>query len=161
MKKTVVFLIAVNTTFYACSGSGKKGQENTILKDSLSVKNSLTPPVKPDSVAIASDSTIVQLSITDGKGKVQAHKNKGQTIYIRFESNRFKKLSAQLSSQDLNANVRFSQIKLPDGTMDGPFGQKMDYTLPSDGVYTLSVNENIMAGDPWEGDFTVEVVLSK
>ncbi len=158
MKRALLLLTITGFALYACSD--KKGQEMTEKKDSIT-KDTVTQTVKVDSPVVSSDSTIVKLSLTEGKGKIQTHKNKGQTVYIQFQSQGFKKLSARLSSQAPDANVRIAQIKLPDGTMDGPFGQEMEYAFSFDGVYTLAVNENIMAGDPWEGDFTIEVSLKK
>lgn len=49
------------------------------------------------------------------------------------------------------ANLRLSQIVMPDGKMDGPFGQKTGYNLWQLGWYEFIFHENMMAGDPWSG----------
>lgn len=111
---------------------------------------------------LPSDSGYIKLgTITDGEIFFQTRKELNQTIYIEFRSEGYKKVSADLSSPDSLANIRFSQIFLPDGTMDGPFGRHLDYQLPADGIYKLSVHENMMAGDPWGGDFRIRLKLEK
>lgn len=57
------------------------------------------------------------------------------------------------------ANLRLSQIILPNGTMDGPFGQKTGYNLMQLGGYELIFNENMMAGEPWSGEANIILTL--
>lgn len=64
---------------------------------------------------------------------------------------------AELSSSDKNANIRVSQIKMPDGKMDGPFGRTLQYPLKDTGAYQLIIGENMMAGDPWTGEFVLKL----
>ncbi|MDU1890209.1 MAG: lipoprotein [Dysgonomonas sp.] len=124
------------------------------------VADQINDEIEKDWIVAPSDSGYVHLNLIDGKGKLQIHKEKDKIIYIVFQSKGYNKVSAKLSSADSLANIRFSQIFLPDGTMDGPFGRDLDYKLPSDGEYKVSVHENMMAGDPWGGNFFIEVVLS-
>jgi len=150
VKKFFVFFIGI-ALVYACTNNNKTQNET----------QQATPEVvKKDSIITPSDSGIVNLDLTDGVGKISIRKKADQTVYIQFTSVGYNKISAKLSSPDSLANIRFSQIFLPDGTMDGPFGSDMEYTLPTDGVYKISVHENMMAGDPWQGVFNVYVELS-
>lgn len=57
------------------------------------------------------------------------------------------------------ANLRLSQIVMPDGTMDGPFGQKTGYNLKQLGWYEFIFHENMMAGDPWSGEADITFTL--
>ncbi len=56
-------------------------------------------------------------------------------------------------------NLRLAQIVMPDGTMDGPFGQDTDYPLNQFGGYQLLFRENMMSGDPWSGAVDITVKL--
>ena len=56
-------------------------------------------------------------------------------------------------------NLRWSQIVMPDGKMDGPFGQDMTYMLSGSGRYGLIFSENMMTGDPWTGDAIITLTL--
>jgi len=145
----VFLIITVVFLFFACSGNTKKEipQNETISQNNTAL-------VYPN------DSGVVQIHLIDSVAKIQIHKNKDQTIYLEFKSEGYKKIKGYLSSQDSIANIRFSQIILPDGTMDGPFGRDIDYDISQNGLYRLSVHENMMAGDPWDGDFYVDLKLS-
>jgi len=151
MVAVAVFAVAV----CACGGNRKKGGGGEAVTGQVTSKTSgvaeniITPPV----------SGIVKLAFTDGRAEAIIRKAEGKTVYLEFESEGYKKLTGSLSSDDAAANVRFAQIFMPDGTADGPFGPGISYDLPSDGAYKLSVNENIMAGDPWSGVFKVEITL--
>ena len=57
------------------------------------------------------------------------------------------------------ANLRWSQIVLPDGTMDGPFGMHTGYNLAQKWWYTLIFSENQMAGDRWSGEAEITLTL--
>lgn len=155
MKKIVLFSVLIGAVSLACSS----GQGND-SKGGIFVDETLASRVGSQAVAPV-DSGVVRIDMVYGKGTAEIRKDADQTVYLEFSSNGFTKLSAHLSSSDPQANIRFSQIVLPDGTMDGPFGQSIDYDLPADGVYRLSVHENMMAGDPWSGVFKVDIALSK
>lgn len=83
---------------------------------------------------------------------------------VNFINDGYKKLHVNiffLSAADTGANLRLSQIVMPDGTMDGPFSTDTEYDLTQNGGYQLIFNENMMAGDPWTGTATVKISLSK
>ncbi len=144
----VVILLSIN----ACSSTEKKNNTESPAENALQVK---------EDIIIPSDSGIVNITLVNGEGNALIHKVKDQVVYIEFVADGYKEMTAKLSSPDSLANVRFSQIILPDGTMDGPFGREINYKTPVNGVYKLSVHENMMAGDPWEGDFRIGIKLSR
>jgi len=155
MRKTVLLLsICIAFVFSGCKTDPKKSADSSVTETPIPVE-------KTQQLVLPSDSGIVKIDLSNGKGTVRTQKKEDQTIYFEFVSKGYKTLYARLSSQDSLANIRFSQIFMPDGTMDGPFGRDMQYTLPSDGLYRISVHENMMAGDPWGGIFTVDVQLTK
>lgn len=99
------------------------------------------------------------LNIVDGKATATVSKNEREHVVFAFEPGDRKKLKGALSSPDSVANIRFTQIFMPDGTADGPFGRDIEYDLVQNGLYKLSVGENMMAGDPWAGEFTIAIIL--
>jgi len=101
----------------------------------------------------------VNIQLHDGFGKVNIHKEKNQIVFVKFNSANYTNLYALLYSPDSSANIRFSQIFMPDGSMDGPFGREIRYSLIQNENYKLSIHENTMAGDPWTGDFNIEISL--
>lgn len=138
------------------------GCANTQKKEdqSLSAQENAAKPVN-DSVIYPSDSDTIRIQLRDGKGALKIHKEERQYVNVMFDSHGFTKMTATLSSGDSTANIRFGQIIMPNGNMDGPFGPTMSYDLPVEGDYVLSIHENQMAGDPWSGDFEVSISLEK
>lgn len=115
---------------------------------------------KVEKVITLQDSDTINIPISNGYGKVMLSKQERQTAYISFDTGSYKHLHGKITPKDTIANIRFSQITMPDGTMDGPFWTEIDYNLPQKGIYKISLGENMMAGDPWGGIFTVEINLS-
>ena len=138
-----------------CISCSTNQKEKKSIIPEVSVKTDQPQTILPN------DSGIVNLNLAEGKASALIQKKKDQTVYIVFSSQGYKKIDAQLSSTDSLANIRFSQIFLPNGTMDGPFGRELTYDLPIDGVYKVSVHENMMAGDPWSGLLKVQIELTK
>jgi hypothetical protein len=56
------------------------------------------------------------------------------------------------------ANVRISQLFMPDGSADGPFGQELAYRFKDVGQYHITVNENKMIGNHYSGPYVVQIV---
>lgn len=156
MNKTFFFVGSACLFLFmnACTKSSKEG-EAPVSSDSIRVETDR------DSVLYPSDSDTLCMRLVDGTETLTIHKKKRQRIALSFDSQGYTKLSGTLASQDSTANIRFEQIALPDGEMDGPFGRDMAYDLPVQGTYLLFINEDQMAGDPWAGDFEVTVTLSK
>ncbi|MEO6722822.1 MAG: hypothetical protein ABIN67_20815 [Ferruginibacter sp.] len=72
---------------------------------------------------------------------------KGQTIV------------AIIKPVEKGGNIRINQIQLPDGTFDGPFGDSVRYTVKKSGMLRFIIGQNMMAGDPWTGDFIFRLKL--
>ncbi len=58
-------------------------------------------------------------------------------------------------------NLRRSQVILPDGTWDWPFGMSTQYALTQFGWYQLIFNESMMSGDPRSGNAQISITLKK
>lgn len=108
-----------------------------------------------------SGTEVIVLDMQNGTASLNIHKKEGQTIYLKFSSGDYKKLTGKLVSSDQWANIRFNQITMPNGEMDGPFSREITYDLAVKGDYLLNISESLMAGDPWEGDFEVTISLSR
>ena len=147
--KIILLVLALSSLFvFSCKNSKNNNQhtEKVEIESTAQVKQ-------------VNDSNIIQINLKEGRGEATIYKQENQTVYIQFSSLGYKKIRGVLSSPDSLANIRFSQIFIPDGSMDGPFGREISYDLPIEGIYKLSVNENIMAGDPWKGEFVVSIRL--
>ncbi len=83
----------------------------------------------------------------------------GQNIPYVFEVSKGQKLNASVKPKTGEGNIRIGQIIDPSGKADGPFGDRMTYILNQSGDWKLVLNENMMSGEPWEGEylFTIEI----
>jgi len=155
MKKIICLGAIVALVFVSCGTNPKDKSE--MNKEATSVSVNTEPKVE---FIAPSDSGIIQLKLVNGETRIRSRKAPNQNIEIQFQSDGYKKLTAHLSSTDSIANIRFAQITMPDGTMDGPFGRELEYNLSQNGLYKISIHESLMAGDPWGGEFTVHVKLT-
>ncbi len=118
----------------------------------------------------------VSISLSKDPHKHQLYFNdtkKSETIIINHESriddtisftnDWFKKLAVVIAipNQKQGETLRLSQITLPDGTTDGPFGNQTSYNLTQTGIYQLRIGENMMAWTSWTGSVLVTLSLSK
>lgn len=66
-------------------------------------------------------------------------------------------LKARIVTKQNDFNIRFNQIKLPDGMMDGPFGREITYKIPTKGEVWLIIGKNNMADGKITGVFSVSI----
>lgn len=67
------------------------------------------------------------------------------------------RITAKIATQQKDFNIRFNQIKLPDGKMDGPFMREITYDVPKKGEIWLIIGKNNMADGKTTGSFSVSV----
>lgn len=84
----------------------------------------------------------------------------GASTTVSFVNSEARAVAVTISFPSASwANLRLSQIVMPDGTMDGPFGQKTGYNLRQLWGYEFIFRENMMAGDPWSGEADITFTL--
>lgn len=150
------FSIAIICLFISsCITSTKKNEVTTNIDSTQVKKTALNNIISP------SENDTVRVNIVNGTASLQIHKEERKYVNLAFNSADYTKMTGTLSSKDSLANIRFNNIVLPNGEMDGPFGREITYDLPVKGDYILSIHESLMAGDPWAGDFEVTISLSK
>ena len=113
-----------------------------------------------EATAHKTDTDYIPLAIVNGTGSATYTKAVEERVAFGFEATAGTKLHGVLTSDDAQANVRFSQIIMPDGSADGPWAREIEYALTQSGTYKLIVTGNMMAGDPWAGTFTITVKLA-
>ena len=83
--------------------------------------------------------------------------NDKQTFILKIKNFENKEISANLTS-DKDMNIRINQVKLPDGTFDGPFGKDLkNYKIPKKGEVWLLIGKSNMASGNQVGSFTISV----
>lgn len=157
--KTFFLSCMACTLAYSCANTPKREGETPVTQNSIAQDSKKT--VDDSGIIVPSESDTIRINIRDGKGHLKVRKKSRQYVYFVFDSQDFKTMKATLSSDDPEANIRFTQIRIPDGKMDGPFGSTLSCELPVKGSYMLYVHEYEMGGEPWSGDFDIDVSLGK
>lgn len=78
-----------------------------------------------------------------------------QKFILKIKNFDSKKISGTVASDNNDMNIRFNQIKLPSGEMDGPFGPEINYEVKEKGEVWLIIGKNLMASGNPKGKFTV------
>lgn len=87
----------------------------------------------------------------------QEFTDKIQKLIIKIPYYDKPNLNAVITPHNNNMNVRFNQIRTPDGKFDGPFGREISYKIPKSGEVWLIIGKNLMAEGDLEGVFSVRV----
>jgi hypothetical protein len=90
------------------------------------------------------------------KGHITANKHHPQYIVPALKG---QTLTVLLKPTPKGGNVRINQIQQPGGAFDGPFGDSLSYTFKRDGNLSIIIAENLMAGDPYTGNFILKLFL--
>jgi len=123
-----------------------------------SAKNEKVTEEKNENKIVDQDS--ITIALIDGEAQQQAVMKKGRHVVFSFDIKEHVKLHATVKADEPVGNVRIAQIFTPNNSADGPFGQEMEYDLKEPGSYRLVISENQMAGDPYNGPFTLHIKTS-
>ena len=149
MKILAVFLFLV-VSICAC---------NNDVNNKQPVNNTNTAAKVPV-VTIVND-TLIRMQFTAADtgaiATAQHYMNGDEHVVCEVNVQKADSIYATVMPLEATGNVRFSQIVLPGGVMDGPFGQSIHYRTTKAGKYQLIIGENQMAGDKWKGNFKIKV----
>lgn len=81
----------------------------------------------------------------------------GQELILKITDFEDPTLKAKISTKEKDFNIRFNQIKLPNGDYDGPFGRDITYDIKSKGEVWLIIGKSNMASGNTKGNFTVSI----
>lgn len=83
--------------------------------------------------------------------------DKIQKVVVRITNYKKDQVKATIMPENNNMNIRFNQIKTPDGKYDGPFGRDISYKISDKGEIALIIGKNLMAEGDNVGRFSVRV----
>ncbi len=94
-----------------------------------------------------------QLPFTIG----EEFKKDDQELVLKLTNFEQAHIKAKISTKEKDFNIRFNQIKLPNGNYDGPFGREITYDIPEKGEVWLIIGKSNMASGNTKGHFTVSI----
>ncbi|MEG1238815.1 MAG: hypothetical protein RSD30_14715 [Flavobacterium sp.] len=83
--------------------------------------------------------------------------DKKQKLIIKIRNYENLNLKASVLPKNNTMNIRFNQIRTPDGKYDGPFGREISYKIPQNGEVWLIIGKNLMADGDFTGEFSVRI----
>lgn len=83
--------------------------------------------------------------------------DKHDKLILKISNFKKSKITAKITTKQQDFNIRFNQIKLPDGKMDGPFMRDITYDVTTPGEVWLIIGKNNMADGKTIGSFSVSV----
>jgi hypothetical protein len=82
--------------------------------------------------------------------------NPNDQLILRLENLDQPKIKGYLKTEK-PMNIRFNQIRMPDNTFDGPFGQTIEYETRQKGEYWLILAKSNMASGTPVGKFFLKI----
>ena len=84
--------------------------------------------------------------------------NSHQQLFVVLQNFTGKEISGEIFPQNQLMNIRFNQIRTPDGNWDGPFGRTLEnYAIPSHGIVLLRIGKSNMASGNASGKFSIKL----
>lgn len=81
----------------------------------------------------------------------------GQEFTLKITGFSKPNIKAKISTNQKDFNIRFNQIRLPNGDYDGPFGREITYDIKEKGEVWLIIGKSNMASGNTKGSFTVSI----
>lgn len=82
--------------------------------------------------------------------------NENQKIELKLKNANHKKIVAKLTTKP-PLNLRFNNVLLNDESIDGPFGQELEYNFDQEGNYSLIIGKSPMASGTHIGKVEIEI----
>ena len=76
-------------------------------------------------------------------------------LILKIKNFTGKKITGQIIPTNSQMNIRFNQIKLPNGTLNGPFSRDLVYDIKESGEVWLMIGKSNMASGEITGKFTL------
>lgn len=81
----------------------------------------------------------------------------GQELVLKITDYEKPDIKATITTKEKDFNIRFNQIKTPDGKYDGPFSRELTHSVSGKGEVWLIIGKSNMASGNEKGSFKVSV----
>ncbi|MBH2025103.1 MAG: hypothetical protein I8H78_11925 [Flavobacteriales bacterium] len=80
-----------------------------------------------------------------------------QQFILKIKNFKGQNITGEITPDKPEMNIRFNQIKLPDGSFDGPFGRQINYAIKGGGEFWIIIGKSNMASGDIKGNFSVNI----
>ncbi|HMR82660.1 MAG TPA: hypothetical protein PKE30_05995 [Niabella sp.] len=133
-------------------GQAVKTGDTTIVLDSITELDSVS--------AVIPAERVIEVTVPAATLPVKLDKtivSETQSIYVTITDMDTGLLNASISHSKPDANLRISQVIMPDGSTDGPFGQQITFDARQKGDYVIIINKSNMASGSQIGDVVINI----
>ncbi|MBC7889984.1 MAG: hypothetical protein H7Z13_19070 [Ferruginibacter sp.] len=111
-----------------------------------------------DTIYASDRDTVILLN--DGEAFIKGHinTNKKQPKYT-LPVWKGQAVTAYVKPLTKNGNIRINQVQKPGGVFTSPFDDSLSYTIETNGNILFVIGENLMAGDPYTGEFILHITV--
>lgn len=142
---------AVTNSFHDSSNS--KSEEGVVLIDTTHVeKNAKTfRTVENGKIIKTINADMIPLTLSDEFTEDQ------QQYVLKIKNFTRQNISGDITPENSEMNIRFNQIRLPNGDFEGPFGRGMMFKTRENGEIWLIIGKSNMASGETKGRFSVSI----
>lgn len=172
--RSLVFILALITV--SCTKKESLESNNQVISDSTPtiLSNDSSPATNPHAGVVPVDSTkssnykgfrtveegkiiktingdMMPLTLTD------EFTEDNQQYILKIKNFTNQNISGTITPENPGMNIRFIQVRLPNGKYDGPFGREMIYKSRENGEIWLLIGKSNMASGESTGRFSVSI----
>lgn len=129
-------------------------EKDSIIAHSKAVEKVLDEGINRDviegEIVRTADASMLPFTIGD------QFTNDGQKFTLKLKNVSKSNLNISVKTK-APMNIRINQIKYPDGSFDGPYGQTLNLKTPQKGEYWIILGKNLMADGNAKGHFSIKV----
>lgn len=164
--KKLILLVAI--VLWSCNKTESVGEltsktdplfEKTVVEDTLKEIQTEIPAgrkgmlreVEGNKIIRTADAQQIPFSI----GEEFTEDN--QQFILKIKNFNGQNITGEITPEKSVMNIRFNQIRLPDGTYGGPFGRQISYAVKDNGEVWLIIGRSNMASGETKGRFSVNI----
>lgn len=129
-----------------------KTGDTTIVLDSITELDSVS--------AVMPAEAVIEVTVPAATLPVKLNKtivSETQSIHVTITDMDTGLLNVSIIPGKPDANLRISQVVMPDGSTDGPFGQQITFDARQKGDYVIIINKSNMASGSQVGDVLINI----
>lgn len=155
------YCLLLTTILYGCGGSHQSTTGQTEAKQDMPDTTKTVTASEVDTLSVQPPTDTRRTLLTKAAPVTLSMRldSLHATVICAVEITKPGLLTAELRPERSAGNIRFSQIYLPNGATDGPFGRSLSKEITQAGVIQLRIGPSQMANNPYRGKFSIRLQM--
>lgn len=152
-RKIYLFIALILNITLGCNFSDRSDGLVNEAKNSIA---STIPTGANDTIYAGDRDTIILLKDGEAiiKGSISANKTNAKYTVPVWQG---QTVMAILTPLEKVANIRIHQVQKPGGAFDGPFGDRIQHTIETNGNLRYIIGDSVKEAAPYKGDFILHI----